>query len=126
MFLVEARRVVIVVIGSLLLALSLNFFLIGANVYASGFTGAAQLIASIFQDFLNIQLSTGILLFLFNIPVLILGWFKVGKSLRIKGLYLLALDFLFLKLIPLFLSTINLILTPVPDGLLLGVADVFK
>ncbi|HLR53018.1 MAG TPA: YitT family protein, partial [Candidatus Avamphibacillus sp.] len=41
MFLVEAKRIITVIFGSLLLAISLNFFLINANVYASGFTGAA-------------------------------------------------------------------------------------
>jgi len=74
MFLMEARRIIVVILGSLLLALSLNFFLIGANVYSSGFTGAAQLVSSIFNDFLNIQISTGVLLFIFNVPVFILGW----------------------------------------------------
>src|SRR5699024_8538664 len=120
MFLVEARRVVIVVIGSLLLALSLNFFLIGANVYASGFTGAAQLIASIFQDFLNIQLSTGILLFLFNIPVLILGWFKVGKSFTIYSIISVALASLFLEIIPIIAISNDIILNAVAGGLLSG------
>src|SRR5690625_2583840 len=70
MFFIEARRIAIVILSSLLLAVSLNFFLINANVYASGFTGAAQLVSSVFKDFLGVQVSTGILLFLFNIPVL--------------------------------------------------------
>src|SRR5690625_5145116 len=69
MFFIEARRIAIVILSSLLLAVSLNFFLINANVYASGFTGAAQLVSSVFKDFLGVQVSTGILLFLFNIPV---------------------------------------------------------
>src|SRR5690625_6837182 len=45
MFFIEARRIAIVILSSLLLAVSLNFFLINANVYASGFTGAAQLVS---------------------------------------------------------------------------------
>src|SRR5699024_6757897 len=148
MFLVEARRVVIVVIGSLLLSLSLNFFLIGANVYASGFTGAAQLIASIFQDFLNIQLSTGILFFLFiipilfiswfnfeirfkiyiiifffflfNISVLIVGWFKVGKSFTIYSIISVSLASLFLEIIPIIAISNDIILNAVAGGFLSG------
>lgn len=81
MFFIEARRVIIVLIGAVLNAAALNFFLISANVYASGFTGIAQLMASIFSDFFGIPgVSTGILLFLLNIPVAILGWYKVGKG----------------------------------------------
>src|SRR5690625_6279395 len=79
MFLIESKRIAIVILGSFLLAVSLNFFLINANVYASGFSGVAQLVSSLFKVFLNIQVSTGILLFLFNILVLFLVWFRVGK-----------------------------------------------
>ena len=39
MFFIEAKRIAVVIFGSLLLAVSLNFFLINANVYASGFAG---------------------------------------------------------------------------------------
>ena len=83
MFFIEAKRVTVVILGSLLMALSLNFFLINANVYASGFAGAAQLVSSVLKDHLDMTISTGILLLLFNIPVFILGWFKVGKGFTI-------------------------------------------
>ena len=42
MFFIEAKRITVVIFGSFLLAISLNFFLINANVYASGFAGAAR------------------------------------------------------------------------------------
>src|SRR5699024_600604 len=77
MFLIEARRIAFVILSSFLLAVSLTFFLITAHVYSSGFSGAGQLVSSVFRDFLALQVRTGILLSLFNIPVLILRWFKV-------------------------------------------------
>lgn len=80
MFFFEAKRFIIVILGALLNAMALNFFLIQANVYASGFTGIAQLSASFAQDFMGVNISTGVLLALLNIPVIILGWFKVGKG----------------------------------------------
>ncbi len=97
MFYIEAKRISIVIIGALLNAISLNFFLIGANVYASGFTGAAQLLSSIFNDFLGIGLSTGILLALLNIPVLILGWVKVGKGFTIYSVISVFFSTLFFR-----------------------------
>src|SRR5690625_1883281 len=100
MFLVEAKRIITVVFGSFLLAVSLNFFLIDANVYASGFTGMAQLISSIFHDFFSIELSTGILLFILNIPVIILGWFKVGKGFTIYSIISVFFSTIFLELLP--------------------------
>lgn len=82
----EIRRFAVVIVGSLLVAVSLNFFLINANVFSSGFTGAAQLVASISNDFFNLKVSTGLLYFIFNIPVLILGWMKIGRSFTIYSI----------------------------------------
>src|SRR5690625_2347312 len=121
MFFIEARRIVIVLIGSLLLALSLNFFLIEANVYASGFTGAAQLLSSVFKDYFNMNLSTGILLFLFNIPVFILGWYKVGKGFTIYSIISVGFVTLFLQSIPVVILTDDIILNAVLGGVLGGV-----
>jgi uncharacterized membrane-anchored protein YitT (DUF2179 family) len=101
MFILEAKRFIIVIFGALLNALSLNLFLIEANVYASGFTGIAQLMSSVFKDFLGIELSTGILLLLLNIPVTILGWFKVGKGFTIYSAISVLFTTIFLEIIPL-------------------------
>lgn len=120
MFLVEARRLIVVFIGSFLLAVSLNFFLIEANVYASGFTGAAQLLASIFNDYFNIPLSTGILLFLFNVPVFILGWFKVGKGFTIYSIASVMIATIFLEVLPIFTLTDDIILNAVAGGVIGG------
>lgn len=47
MVLEQAKKLAIVVIGAFLYAAGLNLFLIPANVYASGFTGVAQLLSSV-------------------------------------------------------------------------------
>src|SRR5699024_12097168 len=90
----------LVIFGAVLNALSLNFFLINANVYASGFTGASQLLASIFNDFLGIGMTTGIILLILNIPVVILGWLKVGKGFTIYSIFSVIFMLLFLELFP--------------------------
>ena len=100
MFFIEAKRIAVVILGSLLVAVSLNFFLISANVYASGFAGAAQLVSSVLTDHLNITISTGVLLLLFNIPVFILGWFKVGKGFTIYSIVSVACATFFLEVLP--------------------------
>ncbi|MGU9560508.1 YitT family protein, partial [Lactiplantibacillus pentosus] len=46
MVIAEAKKLFIVIIGALLNAIGLNLFLIPADVYASGFTGVAQLLSS--------------------------------------------------------------------------------
>ena len=121
MFFVEAKRIITVIFGSLLLAISLNFFLIEANVYASGFTGVAQLISSGFNDYLDINISTGILLFLLNIPVIILGWFKVGKGFTIYSIISVIFATLFLELLPVISFTDDIILNAVAGGVVAGI-----
>ncbi|WP_173916972.1 YitT family protein [Halobacillus sp. Marseille-Q1614] len=129
MFSFEVKRILIVVFGAVLNALSLNLFLIEANVYASGFTGVAQLLTSIFQDFLNIQgVSTGLILFILNIPVAILGWFKVGKGFTIYSALSVAFTTLFLELIPIQQLSEDIILNAVFGGVIggLGVGITLK
>ncbi|RDW19938.1 YitT family protein [Oceanobacillus chungangensis] len=120
MFMIEAKRIIIVIIGALLNAISLNFFFIEANVYGSGFTGAAQLIASIFQDFLGIGLSTGILLFVLNIPVLLLGWYKVGKGFTLYSIVSVFFSSLFLQFLPVIALSDDIILNAVFGGVVAG------
>lgn len=122
MFLIEARRIAIVILGSFLLAVSLNFFLINANVYASGFSGAAQLVSSVLQDFAKINISTGVLLFIFNIPVLILGWFKVGKGFTIYSIISVIFATLFLEFLPIISLSDDIMLNAVAGGVISGAA----
>lgn len=120
MFLMEAKRIAVVIIGSFLLAISLNFFLIEANVYASGFSGAAQLLSSVFKDFLSMNVSTGFLVMLLNIPVLIIGWFKIGKGFTIYSILSVAFATLFLELLPILSISDDIILNAVVGGVIGG------
>lgn len=92
----RTKKLLVVMIGALLGAIAMNFFLIPANVYSSGFAGTAQLISSI----LGGRISTGILLFILNIPVAILGWKKVGKSFTLYSFISVLLMSFFLEVIP--------------------------
>ncbi|WP_070119810.1 YitT family protein [Bacillus marinisedimentorum] len=127
MVLLESKKFVIVVIGALLNALSLNLFLIPANVYASGFTGVAQLLSSIFA-FTSIHISTGILLFVLNIPVTVLGWKKVGKSFTIYSFVSVATTTFFLEVIPIYPLSEDILLNAVFGGVIaaLGIGFTLK
>lgn len=120
MFLMEAKRIAVVIFGSFLLAISLNFFLIEANVYASGFSGAAQLLSSVSKDFLSINISTGFLILILNIPVLIIGWFKIGKGFTIYSILSVAFATLFLELLPVLTISDDIILNAVVGGVIGG------
>jgi uncharacterized membrane-anchored protein YitT (DUF2179 family) len=108
-------------IGAIINACAMNFFLIPANVYASGFTGVAQLLSSIFTDFTPLNLSTGILLLLLNIPVIILGWLKVGRSFTIHSFISVALTTFFLEIIPITNVSPDIFLNAVFGGVLAAI-----
>ncbi|UOQ50587.1 YitT family protein [Gracilibacillus caseinilyticus] len=122
MFLMETKRIAIVFIGAILNAIALNFFFISAHVYASGFTGISQILATVFSEYLGIEIaSTGIILFILNIPVAILGWLMVGKGFTIYSfLSVLATSF-FLEVLPIVTLSEDIMLNAVFGGVIAGV-----
>lgn len=109
------KKLIIYIFGSLLLAVSLNFFLIPANVFASGFTGVAQILAAL------TPISTGISLFLLNIPVAILGWMKIGKVFTITSFFNVAISTFFLELLPIVKISEDILLNSVFGGVIMAI-----
>jgi len=117
----EAVKIIIVVIGALLNAIAMNFFLIPAKVYASGFTGTAQLISNLLTQYTAFHISTGILLFILNIPVTILGWLKVGKSFTLYSFLSVLLMSVFLEIIPIYSISSDILLNAVFGGVIAAI-----
>jgi len=119
--LLEIKKLVIVIIGALLNAISLNLFLIPADVYASGFTGAAQLVSRTLEEFTPFYISTGLLLLILNIPVALLGWFKVGKTFTLYSFISVAATTFFLTIIPIIHLSQDILLNAVFGGVIAAV-----
>ena len=110
----HVKKSIFVLVGAILNAISMNFFLIPANVYAGGFAGLAQLLSGVLGEFA----STGVLLFILNIPVTILGWLKVGKSFTFYSFVSVSLMSLFLELIPVTEFSDDILLNAVFGGVI--------
>lgn len=117
----ETQKIIVVLLGALLNAVSLNLFLIPADVYSSGFTGVAQLLSSAIIDYTDFSISTGILLLLLNIPVAILGWLKVGKTFTLYSFLSVVATTVFLGFIPLQSLSDDILLNAVFGGVILAV-----
>ncbi|MEC1524018.1 YitT family protein [Neobacillus niacini] len=117
----QIKKTIIVTVGAFLNALAINLFLIPANVYSSGFTGAAQLLSKVLSEQTPLNISMGFLLLLLNIPVAILGWFKVGKSFTVYSFLSVVLSSLFLELIPITQVSKDILLNSVFGGVILAV-----
>lgn len=124
----QTQKFIVVLIGALLNAISLNFFLIPADVYASGFAGISQLVSRITNEYTPFTISTGILLLLLNIPVAILGWRKIGKSFTLYSFISVLLMSLFLEVLPIKQVSEDLLLNSVFGGVIaaLGVGITLK
>ena len=96
----EAKKVVVVIVGALLVAVAMNIFLIPAQVYSSGFTGVAQLLSSMLKSYASVHISTGILILILNVPVTLLAWKKVGKSFTFYSFLSVILLFRIMGIIP--------------------------
>ncbi|CAG9609205.1 YitT family protein [Pseudoneobacillus rhizosphaerae] len=124
----QTQKFIIVLIGALLNAIAMNFFLIPADVYASGFAGISQLVSRITIEFTPFSISTGTLLLLLNIPVAILGWRKIGKSFTLYSFISVVLMSLFLEVLPIKQVSEDLLLNSVFGGVIaaLGVGITLK
>jgi uncharacterized membrane-anchored protein YitT (DUF2179 family) len=124
----QTQKFIIVLIGALLNAIAMNFFLIPADVYASGFAGISQLVSRITIEFTPFTISTGTLLLLLNIPVAILGWRKIGKSFTLYSFISVVLMSLFLEVLPIKQVSEDLLLNSVFGGVIaaLGVGITLK
>ncbi|MFD0048831.1 YitT family protein [Actinomycetes bacterium NPDC127524] len=121
MYIVEAKKIIVVVIGAFLNAIAMNFFLIPANVYASGFTGAAQLLSKLLGSFAPFNISTGILLFVLNVPVTIIAWRKIGKSFTFYSFISVLLSTIFLEVLPVKHVSPDILLNAVFGGVIAAV-----
>lgn len=112
----------VVVLGSLIVAFAFNCFLVPHEILSSGISGLAILLG-ILTPF-----DTGIYNFLLNVPLLILGYFKLGRTITINTLVCVASLSLFLFLIPAVAITDNMLLSTVFGGGIggLGVGLILK
>jgi len=94
-----------VALGALIFVLPYNLIITPMHLYSGNFTGLAQIIRSLLVDYAHIALPTGfditgIILYLINIPLLVLAYKKIGKAFFIKTIITVSLVTLFFSIIP--------------------------
>ncbi|WP_067729550.1 YitT family protein [Oceanobacillus damuensis] len=104
-----------VILGSLIIAFAFNFFLVPFEILSSGISGIAILIG-ILTPF-----DIGVLNFLLNIPLLILGYYKLGKEITINTLVCVVTLSFFLYILPVVFLTDNILLAAIFGGAIAGI-----
>ena len=105
----------LVVFSSLIIAFAFNFFLVPHEILSSGISGIAILLG-ILTPF-----DTGILNLVLNIPLLVLGYYKLGKKITVNTLIcVISLSF-FLFILPSEPVTENVLLSCIFGGIIGGI-----
>jgi uncharacterized membrane-anchored protein YitT (DUF2179 family) len=106
---------IFVITGSLVVAFAFNCFLVPYGILSSGISGIAILIGLI------TPFDIGLMNLLLNIPLLILGFYKLGKTIAINTLICVASLSVFLSLVPVIPVTNNILLSTIFGGIIGGI-----
>lgn len=104
----------IVIFGSLIVAFAFNLFLVPYGILSSGISGIAILLGFI------TPFNIGLLNLLLNLPLIILGYFKLGKTIMVNTFICVIAISLFLYVIPVSPITDNILLSTIFGGVLSG------
>jgi len=108
-------KYIIVVVGSFIIAFSFNFFLIPYGILSSGLSGIAILVG------LVTPFPVGVMNLLLNLPILVLGFYKLGKVITTNTLISVVALSTFLYVLPVVKLTDNMLLSTIFGGIISGI-----
>jgi len=120
MALIAARRVrtaFIMTCASALIAFGFNFLLIPHRLLSGGVSGVSMLLSY------ATELDAGILYFALNLPILIWGWFALGRTFIVWSVYSVAVTSILLRLAPVHSLAADPILAAVFGGVAVGIGS---
>ena len=88
-----------ILFGAFLFCAGLNWFIVPLNLYNGGIVGIAQIIRSLIGVDLGFDL-TGVINFILNIPLLIIAYTQLGRSLFFKTFLSIGTQTVLLSLLP--------------------------
>ncbi len=110
----DLTAIPVMTLGSLLVASGFNFFLIPHQLLSGGLSGISMMIGYLTGG------NIGWLYLLLNLPVLLWGWFKLGKRFVAFSLYSVLAATLFLQVLPVVQTAGDILLSAVFGGIIVG------
>ena len=99
---------------------AVNFFYEPGNIYSSGVTGIAQIIGTLAQSAFGIKIPVARALLLLNLPLFILGWFKISPKFTIFTGITVLLTSVFMQIIPVQVLSTDPIINAIFGGVVMG------
>ncbi len=116
-----ATRLSVAVVYAFLAAIAVNFFYQPGHIYSSGATGFAQILTTLSKNALGYRVPVSITLFLINVPLFVLSWFKIGHKFTIFTFITVFLTSFFIHIIPETTLTDDPIICAIFGGAIMGV-----
>jgi len=108
--------VLAVLAAALLFAAGFNFFLVPQQLLTGGVSGIAMMIGYI------ADVNIGLILFLFNLPLIVWGWFVIGRRFIVLSILFVTVSSWLLQAIPVLPVIDDPLLGAVFGGVLVGIA----
>ncbi len=105
------KSLLLATLGAMLFALAVVFFYDPSRIAPGGITGFAVIISHLFP-----VVSTGTVVFVMNIPLLLLAWFRFGKKFVFLTIYATALSSLLMNMLEPFAAQF----VPLSDDLIVA------
>lgn len=88
------------VVYALLASIAVNFFFQPGQIYSSGITGVAQILTTLSKELFGTHIPVSATLLALNLPLFLVGWFKIGHKFTIFTGITVVLASLFIQIIP--------------------------
>ena len=120
-----ATRISTSVVYAITAAVAVNFFYDSGDIYSSGVTGIAQIISKLSEKILGVNVPLSIVLLLLNVPLFILGWFKISPKFTIYTGMTVGFTSLFMQIMPSQVLSTDPTINAIFGGVLMGAASVY-
>ncbi|WP_071131064.1 YitT family protein [Enterococcus timonensis] len=111
-------KAIVILFTGLTGAIGLNMFLVPAQIFSSGANGIAQILSTSLAP--TIHLDTGLLILLLNIPIAILGFYKLGAASTLLSFINVIGISIFTMIMPVVVVTENPLMNAIVGGFLVG------
>ncbi|MBT2583416.1 YitT family protein [Planococcus sp. ISL-109] len=109
-------RLVAIFVASIIMGVAFNMFLLPHEILSGGITGIAMIFG------LLTPINSGVWLILLNLPILIIGWMKLGKTFIANSIFSVAVTSISMLYIPIVQVTADALLSSVFGGVIIGAA----
>lgn len=116
----DGRRIVVVCLASVLMAINIKTFVKAGGLYPGGATGLTVLIQSIFERFLNIAVPYTLVNLLLNLVPIYIGFRFIGKKFTLYSCLMIVLTSILTDIIPQSAITYDILLISVFGGIING------